>query len=566
MYPLFASSIAYLRARACWMFHTFNKLRLSTPNLHLAIEGLIRCLMSETELPVRVEAAIGLLSLFEDHEESIEIIKPFVAQLLRQLLLLIKETENDDIADALRDIIRIYGEDISGIAVDLCTSLVQTFSEIYDINAGSAEVQVYNNETEVAIDDAEFSKSLVAMGILNSILSLLTAMSSNLPLLSQLELCIGQLVVYLLKTGLLDLYEEVFQIIERLTDDQVSPAMWELLFLIYDCFQRDAFDYFPSIMPTLYNYVSVDEDTFLSNVKYMECVIEMCTGVLERSEDENSQQYACKMLEIIILNLKGKVDAWLPAILTPPMRKLTQSTQTPELRSQCFVVVISALFTSPDIVLQLLESTRFPNCQESVTPQLLSGWIENLDELEGIHDRKISVLALCSLLQSPSALQLECFQRLAPLILPNMVPVLEMLIKAYEENEEKSTASTGSDAGSGLNSDDEADTKVASKSIVSDGEDALDDEDDVKEFQRLLRRAGGGDEEHSSESSDHDLDSLQKTELENEYETLVDVDQDYDEFVAFKMLLESVSLHNPQWYAIITSQVSRIRYSTHLIT
>ena len=131
--------------------------------------------------------AIGLLSLFEDHEESIDIIKPFVAQLLRELLLLVKETENDDIADALRDIIRIYGEDISGIAVDLCTSLVQTFSEIYDINADSPDIQVHNNEAELAVDDAEFFKSLVAMGILNSILSLLTAMSSNLPLLSQLE-------------------------------------------------------------------------------------------------------------------------------------------------------------------------------------------------------------------------------------------------------------------------------------------------------------------------------------------------------------------------------------------
>ena len=82
----------------------------------------------------------------------------------------------------------------------------------------------------------------------------------------------------------------------------------------------------------------------------------------------------------------------MPAILKPPMLKLTQSTQTPELRSQCFVVVIAALFTSPDIVLQLLENTRFPNCQESVTSQLLCGWIENPDEMDGIHDRKISVL------------------------------------------------------------------------------------------------------------------------------------------------------------------------------
>lgn len=190
--------------------------------------------------------------------------------------------------------------------MDLCTSLVQTFSEIYDIQANNSEAEQQTQITlDNPLDEGDFTKSLVAMGILNSILSLLTAMSNNLPLLSQLEQCITELLVYLLKTGLLDLYEEVFQIIERLTDDQISNSMWQMLFMIYESFQRDAFDYFPSIMPTLYNYVSVDETTFLSSDKHVECIIDMCTSVLNRCEEECTQLYACKMLEIILLNLKG---------------------------------------------------------------------------------------------------------------------------------------------------------------------------------------------------------------------------------------------------------------------
>ena len=200
------------------------------------------------------------------------------------------------------------GDEISDIAVDLCTSLVQTFSEIYAIEANNPEVEQQTQTLtplDNPLDDGDFTKSLVAMGILNSILSLLTAMSSNLPLLTQLEQCITDLLVYLLKTGLLDLYEEVFQIIERLTDDQISNGMWQMLFLIYESFQRDAFDYFPSIMPTLYNYVSVDEATFLSSHGHVDCVIDMCTSVLDRCEEECTQLYACKMLEIMLLNLKG---------------------------------------------------------------------------------------------------------------------------------------------------------------------------------------------------------------------------------------------------------------------
>ena len=198
------------------------------------------------------------------------------------------------------------GDEISDIAVDLCTSLVQTFSEIYDIQANNPNLeQPIQTPLDNPLDDGDFTKSLVAMGILNSILSLLTAMSSNLPLLAQLEQSITELLVYLLKTGLLDLYEEVFQIIERLTDDQISNGMWQMLFLIYESFQRDAFDYFPSIMPTLYNYVSVDETTFLSSPRHVDCVIDMCTSVLDRCEEECTQLYACKMLEIMLLNLKG---------------------------------------------------------------------------------------------------------------------------------------------------------------------------------------------------------------------------------------------------------------------
>ena len=108
--------------------------------------------------------------------------------------------------------------------------------------------------------------------------------------------------------------------------------MWGMLFLILECLQWNRVDYFQSMMPFLYNYVCVDKDTFLSDPKYMESVLQMCADVLEKSEEEISQQYACKMLEVVLLNLKGKVDQWLPAILTPPMLKLRQTADSPKLR------------------------------------------------------------------------------------------------------------------------------------------------------------------------------------------------------------------------------------------
>ena len=162
---------------------------------------------------------------------------------------------------------------------------------------------------------------------------------------------------------------------------------------------------------------------------------------------------------------------------------------------------------------------------------------------------------MCSLLQCSTALQLDCVQKLIPVILPCIVTLLNQLIRAYEENEDKDSETSDNES-SVINSDDELDPEKTSKSIVSDGEDILDDVTDVKELKRNLQRAGIGEEEYSSESSETEGDSLEKTELESEYETLVDVERDYDEFVAFKVLMESVSLQNPQLYALLTSQVT----------
>ena len=136
-----------------------------------------------------------------------------------------------------------------------------------------------------------------------------------------------------------------------------------------------------------------------------------------------------------------------------------------------------------------------------------------------------------------------------------MVTLLDQLIRAYEDNEGRDSESS-ENVSSVINTDDEFDSEYASKSIVSDGEDILDDDTDVKELKQNLKRAGVGEEEYSSGSSETEGDTLEKTELESEYETLVDVDRDYDEFVAFKMFMEAVNLHNPQLYDMLISQVT----------
>ena len=191
-------------------------------------------------------------------------------------------------------------------------------------------------------------------------------------------------------------------------------------------------------------------------------------------------------------------------------------------------MVIAALFTSPHPVLQLLESTTFPNCQESVTSQLLASWIENPDQFDGIHDRKVSVLALCSLLQCASAPQLLKFQQLAPNMLHYMVQMLNQLVRAYEKNGWNHIRKD-SDA-KGIFDDSGENSEAGNPEVI-------------------------GGEEEISDSTDLESETLQNTDTECEYETLVDVEIDYDEFVAFKALLQSPHQQNAPIYSLLVSQV-----------
>ncbi|CAI8026804.1 Importin-7, partial [Geodia barretti] len=48
----------------------------------------------------------------------------------------------------------------------------------------------------------------------------------------------------------------------------------------------------------------------------------------------------------------------------------------------------------------LLETTRFPSSPEPITSQFFRQWINDAGLFEGIHDRKISVLGFCAVMQS----------------------------------------------------------------------------------------------------------------------------------------------------------------------
>lgn len=64
VFPEFNSVRGHMRARACWVLHYFSEIQFKQePVLAEALRLIINALLSDSDLPVKVEAAIALQSM-----------------------------------------------------------------------------------------------------------------------------------------------------------------------------------------------------------------------------------------------------------------------------------------------------------------------------------------------------------------------------------------------------------------------------------------------------------------------------------------------------------------------
>lgn len=62
------------------------------------------------------------------------------------------------------------------------------------------------------------------------------------------------------------------------------------------------------MMPSLHHYVTVDTDAFLSNENHVLAMFDMCKSVLTGDAGEDAECHAAKLLEVVILQCKGRID------------------------------------------------------------------------------------------------------------------------------------------------------------------------------------------------------------------------------------------------------------------
>ena len=250
-------------------------------------------------------------------------VEPRIREITLELLKIIRETENDDLTTVMQKIVCSYTEQLIPVAVDMCNHLVETFAQVLE---GS--------------DNDE--KAITAMGLLNTMETILTVMEDHVELHAQLEPVVLQAVHHIFTNSIMEFYEEAFSLTYDLTTTKISDNMWEMFKLIFQVFERDGQDYFVDMMPALHNYVTIDTEAFLTRGngqrEFPTMVFNMCKKMLLESDPgEDPECHAAKLLEVIILQCKDKynIDDMIPSFIEVAFLRLSKEIKTSELRTMC---------------------------------------------------------------------------------------------------------------------------------------------------------------------------------------------------------------------------------------
>lgn len=116
-------------------------------------------------------------------ERAHKYIEPQIKQITLELLTIIRETENEDLTSVMQKIVCTYTQELMPIAVEMCQHLAATFSQVLETDEGSDE------------------KAITAMGLLNTIETLLTVMEEQPEIMGRLEPTVLQVVGHIFQQG-----------------------------------------------------------------------------------------------------------------------------------------------------------------------------------------------------------------------------------------------------------------------------------------------------------------------------------------------------------------------------
>eukprot|EP01087_Luapelamoeba_hula_P007288 TRINITY_DN1779_c0_g1_i1.p1 TRINITY_DN1779_c0_g1~~TRINITY_DN1779_c0_g1_i1.p1 ORF type:complete len:1013 (+),score=139.46 TRINITY_DN1779_c0_g1_i1:120-3158(+) len=523
-FPEFTSPYPFLRARACWIFGQFFDVYQNQETFIVGLRAVIQC-MTDKELPVRVRAALSLRTLCQS-TFSTQALREILPQLLEAILGMMREVESEDLLKTLEVIIEKYSDDISPYAVAISKRLCEMFLSLVDA------------------DEEDQNSAMAALECLVAIQTILDATSrvgDTWAIYSQMEPVVMPALLKVMDPDAMDFFDEGLKIINYLTfyGENISDLMWSLFPLLYRAFMNWATDWMDKLLIPFDNFISRATDRFLSHPEYLTMVLTMYEQLVgEKCISQNDAGYGARLVEVVLHSCKGNpvVESKLPGIIGLALKRyFNPDTSLNTLKVLLLEVISNSLYCNPLITLQILEQA---NC----TLPLFENWFQLVASFTRLHDKKVSVLGLTSILMVP-------FGSLPPSVQAAQPHLVRLLLRfAYlalgqHKAEEAADAAGVEDPDSG---------KGGYGSEGSDEEGPVGDDHDVDlDAATLHRLAYEAAQEYSwVPGEDDDDDDLEDEAL---YTSAID---DIDEFLFFVQTFHAYSEQNAGPYQAVVNALT----------
>jgi len=559
--PEFQSPHGFLRSKACWVCAQYSRIEWQNAEALGAIVRHILALMSDPELPVRVQAASSLKN-FVRIKKTKEIVQPMLEQMVGALFKLMNEIDNDAIIETLEYIIDKFGDNLANAALSLCRMLCEHFIKT---NPN------LDDDDEKEIQDEEEDQAMAAAATLRALCTLVAAVHEHPELYPQMEQFFVPLFRFLLTKNKNEYLDETLELISRLTyfHKTISPELWTIFPLIVTAYHEWAPDYFSQMLTPIDNYVSRDPATFarggVGNVRYIQMVFAMMEKCLADKDNESEYPTCPKIMDSILQNTRdcqAEVAEYVPKMFDLIMTTMQQHPDMGDgFKTLCLNVIACGLFHNAQLTIRYLS-------ERQILAPVFNMWLKAIPNYGRYYDKKLTAIGMEALLQAVNThgtAWLPATYFTAAQMKTIVGVVMKLVLECHEEAQRM-------DAISSHDGDDDED----SEDTDDDDDDDLEDDDDVDDIEeedfvgskktsngfqfvtdggesldKLIKDAREvqfGDGKFNFNDDDDDLDD------EDDYECVI---MDLEEAVVLRDVIGEMATKHPDLYGAVMGDLQQ---------
>ncbi|OBA23059.1 ARM repeat-containing protein [Metschnikowia bicuspidata var. bicuspidata NRRL YB-4993] len=549
--PHLDSAHDFLRARALDVCAKLADVSLQDPATVQALyRGILRAFTAGAGdavcLPVLLQSALAVQA-YLPQQLFREALAPLILPAMAKLLELSNEIDNEAVSVVMQECVESFAPQLQPFGIDLMASLVAQFlrlaAEIKD--AAAVEPDDYDADHSDALSD----KITAALGLLNTMITVLLSFENSHDVCVQLEQAFAPVIEYVLVHQLDDFIAEIGELIENsiFLLRAVTPLMWSHFPRLVDLFlQGVAVMYAEDMVPCLKNYMVFGAAALAHSppltAKFMLLIALISSGD-DGSPDYTETALACDLGQTLVLALQQASPPVIAELCRTLLPVLAPGNDDPAHRNDSLRIslvdfLIACLMYDCPTTVRMLQESQYLDA-------FFDLWLGLVPQPKRVYDVKLFILGFMRISNSPDVA--AAAPSLTSRVGPSLAALFKELPKALKNLDKQRAEFNENDF-------------VHDDAFGADFAD-FDDNDALDSDNADAGDAGDAGIDNYRAFLDHETNKLMGSGFEDDDQIIEDVLgatplDNVDPVVVFRDFATSLQENNPPLYAAIFDNIS----------